>query len=139
MSVTPITFLAVEDDDVDLMALKRALSEIGLANPVKHVVDGKEALDFLVEESKTKNVPEEYILFLDLNMPRMNGHEFLAAVRENPKLSDLRVLVVTTSDTDNDIVGAYSQSIEAYLLKSDLKESLREAIGEATSKWMLVS
>ena len=139
MSVDPITFLAIEDDDVDMMALRRALSDIGLQNEVHHEVDGKAALDYLEARSTECVVGERFIVFLDLNMPRMNGHEFLEAIRGDDRYSGLRIFVLTTSDTDADIVGAYSQSVEAYLLKSDLKESLREAIGETTGKWLIVS
>jgi len=106
-------FLLVEDDRIDAMAVRRALREIGSANPLDHVTDGEQALDFLRDP---KN-PRPGLILLDLNMPRMNGLEFLAAVKTDPKLKMIPVVVLTTSRSDSDLLGSFGQGVAGYMLK----------------------
>jgi len=137
--MTPITFLVVEDDDVDMMSIQRAFKEIGIVNPIKRAVDGQEAWDIVSEASQDKTAEHEFIILLDLNMPRMNGLEFLDKFSANQDFAKTSIFVLTTSDTDDDIIGAHKHGISGYLLKSDLVDSMREAITGLERNWMLVS
>jgi len=137
--MTPITFLVVEDDDVDMMSIERALKEIGIVNPIKRAVDGQEAWDIVTEASQDKSTEHEFIILLDLNMPRMNGLEFLDKYFANPDFPKTSIFVLTTSDADGDIIGAHEHGISGYLLKSDLVDSVREAITGLERKWMLIA
>jgi len=136
--MTPLTLLAVEDDDVDLMSLKRALKEIRLVNPVIRAVDGVEAWNhfFDAEDKPLDEFPD--IILLDLNMPRMNGHDFLKKFHSVENRPACKIFVMTTSDSDQDIVDAHQYEIAGYLLKSDLVESLREALDELNHSWALI-
>lgn len=132
----PITFLVVEDDDVDLMSIKRVLRRLRVRNPVAHARDGMFALEML--HGKKADIPGHppieptleppYLILLDLNMPRLNGLEFLQAIRKDPRTATTAVFVLTTSETDQDILGAHAHDINGYIFKSDLEESLGEAL-----------
>jgi len=137
--MTPLTILAVEDDDVDLMSLQRALREIRLVNPVKRAIDGVEAWDHFFDDGDKPREDCADIVLLDLNMPRMSGHDFLKKFHEIDNRPACKIFVMTTSDSDQDIVGAHQYDIAGYLLKSDLVESLREALEDLEQKWALIA
>ena len=135
----PLRILAIEDDEVDLMSLKRALREIKLVNPVEHAVDGVEGWSRLFDENDKPRESYPDIVLLDLNMPRMGGHAFLTKLHEANERPDCKIFVMTTSDSDQDILDAHKFGIEGYLLKSDLVGSLREALEDLDLKWALMA
>lgn len=134
----PITFVVVEDDDVDMMSIKRALKGLNLKNPIIRAKDGLAALELLHGSDAQPAMESPYIILLDLNMPRMNGLDFLAALRKNPMTEMARVFVLTTSETDQDILNAHTHNIMGYIFKSDLLGSLGEAIDSLENSWMLL-
>lgn len=105
--------LLVEDDQVDAMTVKRALKEIKVTNPVKVAGNGEEALDFL----KDKGNDKPNIILLDLNMPKMNGIEFLKVVKNDEDMRKIPVVVLTTSREDQDRVESFSLSVAGYMVK----------------------
>lgn len=114
-------FLIAEDDEVDILALKRILIEIDqdIAFSIAH--DGNEALAKLRENAARGKEKERMIVLLDLNMPRMNGHEFLAELRKDPDLKDTVVFVLSTSTDPRDIGGSYEQHVAGYIPKDKLE------------------
>jgi CheY-like chemotaxis protein len=106
--------LLVEDDVVDMMSVKRALRELKIPNPLYHVENGEEALAWL---NDTKN-PRPAIILLDLNMPRMNGHEFLAIIKSDAELRRIPVIVLTTSQAEADKVQSYDRGVAGYMIKT---------------------
>jgi CheY-like chemotaxis protein len=106
--------LLVEDDVVDMMSVKRALRELKVPNPLFHVENGEEALAWL----RDKKNPKPAIILLDLNMPRMNGHEFLAIVKKDEELRRIPVIVLTTSQAEVDKVQSYDQGVAGYMIKT---------------------
>ncbi len=136
--MTPLNILIVEDDDVDMMSVERAFNDLHLCNPLTRATDGQEAWDKLMtpEDSVGDDCPD--IILLDLNMPRMGGAEFLKKLSDLDIRLDSEIFVLTTSDSDQDIINAHKYPISGYLLKSDLVEGLREAIGDLDKQWMLV-
>ncbi|WP_017930125.1 response regulator [Robiginitomaculum antarcticum] len=137
--MSPFTFLVIEDDDVDFMSVQRAFKRIGIANPIKRAVDGVEALELLRDPANKGIFGDKLIILLDLNMPRMSGHEFLDAYSISKNVPVANIFVMTTSDSDQDIIDAHRHDIAGYLLKSDLIESLREALDGLRHKWVLVA
>jgi CheY-like chemotaxis protein len=135
----PLAILAVEDDDIDLMSLQRALRELRLVNPLVRAVDGVEAWEHFFDADGKSRTDCADIVLLDLNMPRMSGHEFLKKFHETDSRPDCKIFVMTTSDTDQDIVDAHKYDIEGYLLKSDIVESLREALVDLDQTWALIA
>jgi len=128
MSDTPITILLVEDDDVDVRVVLRAFEKERISNPVVVAHDGIEALARLRGQDGHPVISGPVLIVLDLNMPRMDGHEFLAEIRNDPKLAQLLVFVLTTSDDESDRQAAYSKNVAGYLVKSDAGRDLMKHI-----------
>lgn len=116
--------LIVDDDQTDVMALQRALRDLVQENEIEVETfnDGEEILERL---EKTKlaegqdDFPIPFIMFLDLNMPRVDGFEVLETLRKDPKLKSIVVFVLSTSNNPQDISKAYQKSIAGYLVKSE--------------------
>ncbi len=105
--------LLVEDDRVDAMTVKRALKEINVTNPLHLARNGVEALDFLRDDAK----PRPAIILLDLNMPKMNGVEFLNVVKQDDVLKRIPVIVLTTSREDQDRIDSFNLGVAGYMIK----------------------
>jgi CheY-like chemotaxis protein len=109
--INPI--LLVEDDRVDAMTIKRALRDIKVTNRLDLAGNGEEALNHLFDPAN--EIPS--IILLDLNMPRMNGIEFLRVVKQDPALKRIPVIVLTTSQEDQDKVNSFNLGVAGYMLK----------------------
>lgn len=133
-----IHILLVEDDEIDAEAIMRGFRAQRIANPFTVVSDGMEALAALRGENGSPPIPRPFLILLDINMPRMNGIEFLNALREDPQLRKSIVFVLTTSDRDEDIVAAYDKHIAGYLLKSHAGRDFVNLITMLDSYWRIV-
>jgi CheY-like chemotaxis protein len=128
MTDTEVSILIVDDDEVDARAVERALRKQRIINPVYTAADGQEGLAMLRGEGGRAKVPRPYLILLDLNMPRMNGLQFLKELREDSTLTDSIVFVLTTSQADEDKAAAYGQHIAGYLQKPDSGTGLLQAV-----------
>ncbi len=118
MSNKQIHILHIEDDSVDKMVVERVLRKMDTVATVHHAANGEEALDKLRgENGQTRLSPFPQIILSDINMPKMNGIEFLKELREDEKLKHLCVYMVTTSNDEADIAGAYAYNVAGYILK----------------------
>lgn len=115
---TSLHVLLVEDDDVAAESVMRSLQRAGITCPVTWAEDGQAALDVLRGRIPERRAPRPRLILLDLNMPRMNGFEFLEAVRADPKLKDEVIFVLTTSSADTDRSRAYNENVAGYMVKS---------------------
>ena len=129
------TIVLVDDDDVDVVGVKRALKKLGIVNPVIRAHDGIEALDILRRE-EVYSCP--YLILLDLNMPRMNGLQFLEALRRDPQLCHSLVFVLTTSSADEDIVAAYKKHVAGYIVKSAAEDEFTRLIKTLGEYWRFI-
>ncbi|PSB05236.1 response regulator [Merismopedia glauca] len=111
--------LLVEDDEVDIMNVKRAFKRGNIDHPLYIANNGFEALQMLLgTSSKISQIPlNRRLILLDLNMPKMGGIEFLRQLRANSHLKSIPVVVLTTSNQDRDLVEAYELNVAGYLLK----------------------
>ena len=132
--VKTVSILLVEDDDIDAIGIQRSLKSLNLLNPIHRTRDGLEALEAL----RNDTVERPFIVLLDLNMPRMNGLEFLSAVRSDARLSDIVVFVLTTSQLDEEISAAYQKNIAGYIVKSSPKQDYKQLIRFLENYWNLV-
>jgi CheY-like chemotaxis protein len=105
--------LLVEDDQVDAMTVKRAFSDLKVTNPLIHKLNGEEALEYLGGEGN----PKPCVILLDLNMPKMNGIEFLKIAKADDLLKEIPVVVLTTSKSDEDRVETFGLSVAGYMIK----------------------
>ena len=133
-----VNILLVEDDQVDVMAVKRALKELKIANPLHRAADGIDALEMLRGENGKKKLPHPYIVLLDLNMPRMNGLEFLDELRRDRELQRSIVFVMTTSAAEEDRVRAYDKCISGYMLKHSAAHSFLDAVTMLEHYWRVI-
>ena len=113
-----LNILLVEDDDVAAESVIRGLSRSGVNAPVVWAEDGEVALRVLRGADPERKAPRPRVVLLDLNMPRMNGFEFLQHARADPVLRDEVVFVLTTSDADADRMRAYHENVAGYMVKS---------------------
>lgn len=114
MNKKAVTFLLIEDDDVDAMTIERAFKKLDIRNKLIRAWDGVEALEIL----ENGMVPSPFIILLDLQMPRMRGLEFLGNIRRNPKYANSVVFVLTTSKAEEDMLLSYKHNIAGYFIKS---------------------
>ncbi|QDT10869.1 response regulator [Planctomycetes bacterium K23_9] len=133
-----VNILLVEDDEIDAEAVMRAMHNQRIANPIVVARDGIEALQHLRGEAGKVPLDQPFIILLDLNMPRMNGIEFLQEMRGDPVLKGCIVFVLTTSDADRDKVAAYDQQIAGYMVKSQAGEDFLNLIDIIDMYWRYV-
>ncbi len=134
-----INILLVEDDQVDIMNVRRAFIKSNITNPLYIAGNGIEALKLLRDEDAMPAlVPKERrLILLDLNMPKMNGLEFLQQLRRDPNLCRIPVIVLTTSDEDKDKVEAYQLNVAGYILKPVTFSKFAEVIATLNKYWAL--
>ena len=130
-----LNILLVDDDEIDVMTVKRAFSKANIANKLFIATDGIEALELL----RSDGVPaERRLMLLDLNMPRMSGIELLREIRADPALQALTVIVLTTSNEDRDRVEAYRLNVAGYLLKPVTFHAFAEVMVTLNKYWTLM-
>lgn len=139
MEAKSINILLVEDDEVDVMNVKRAFKKSQITNPLYVAGNGLEALEMLrSKDGKTPIVPSKRrLILLDLNMPKMNGLEFLQTLRNDPELASIPVIVLTTSDEDRDKIEAYNLNVAGYILKPVTFANFVTTVDTLNKYWML--
>ena len=134
-----MNILLVEDDEVDVMNVQRAFKKNNITNPLFFASNGLEALSILRGSNAEKFIPQERrIILLDLNMPKMNGIEFLRVLRADDQLQSIPVIVLTTSNEDKDKVEAYKLNVAGYILKPVTFSSFVETVATMNKYWSLV-
>jgi CheY-like chemotaxis protein len=114
----PINIVLVEDDDGDAKAVERAFRKSKIANPIVRAVDGIDALDILKGTNGKPKAAAPYLLLVDLNMARMNGLEFVRAVREDEVLHQSIAFILTTPKREEDKLAAYNLNVAGYIVKA---------------------
>ncbi len=125
--------LLVEDDFVDAKAIKRAFDELKIHNKLVHVTDGEEALNYL-RNSRNK---KPCVILLDLNMPKMNGTEFLNAIKPDENLKQIPVVVLTVSSQEQDVVKSFNLGVAGYIIKPTSYEGFVEKLKTFQLYWSL--
>jgi CheY-like chemotaxis protein len=130
-----LNILLVEDDEVDVMNVQRAFKKNNIANPLFLAGNGLEALELL----RGGAIPRDRrIILLDLNMPKMNGIEFLRELRKDPELGSTPVIVLTTSNDERDRIEAYNLNVAGYILKPVTFTNFCEVMAALNKYWALV-
>lgn len=132
-----LQILLVDDDDVDVMNVQRAFKKNNIINPLYVASNGLEALDLLRGNGVPPIPSERRLILLDLNMPKMNGLEFLREIRADPELHLLSVIVLTTSDDERDKVEAYNLNVAGYILKPVTFSAFVETMATLNKYWAI--
>lgn len=130
-----LNILLVEDDQVDIMNVKRAFDKNRITNPLYVATNGLDALEMLRSNAVP---PDRRLILLDLNMPKMTGIEFLRALRADRELSATPVVVLTTSNDERDKIDAYNLNVAGYLLKPVTFINFVEVMAALNKYWTLV-
>jgi len=125
--------LLVEDDHVDVMTVKRALKDLNIQKPLVCAANGEEALEYLQNNDNSK----PYIILLDLNMPKMNGIEFLQFIKADEIMKKIPVVVLTTSSQHQDIDECYKFGVAGYIVKSVDYVEFTKTINTLNEYWTL--
>ncbi|WP_254511554.1 response regulator [Anatilimnocola floriformis] len=135
----PITILMADDDADDRQMTLEAFSESRLANDLRFVEDGAELMDYLCRRNKFSDPassPRPGLILLDLNMPKKDGREALREIKADPKLRNIRVVVMTTSKAEEDIVRTYDLGAESYVTKPVTFTSLVDVVRTLGKYWL---
>lgn len=136
---TPITILVADDDADDRLMIGEAFEEAMLKNPIAFVKDGVELLEYLRNENEytdTSAYPTPGIILLDLNMPRMDGRTALEEIRNDPVLRRVPVVVLTTSQAEEDILRTYDLGVNSFITKPVTFDGLVQVVQVLNRYWI---
>ena len=132
-----VSVLLIEDNDIDAEAIRRAFERLRINSPLVVATDGEMALDILRGENGHQQIEWPYIVLLDLNLPRMDGFEFLESIRNEPTLAGTIVFVLTTSDRELDKQRAYQFQVAGYIVKTKIEDGFLELATMIDSFWRM--
>ena len=133
-----IDILMVEDNPGDARLTREALKESKICNNLHHVIDGVEAMAFLRKEGPYKDAPTPDIIFLDLNLPRKDGRQVLAELKVIPRLKHIPVVVLTTSEAEQDVAKSYELHANCYITKPVDLDKFVEIIHGIENFWLSI-
>ena len=140
MSIAPrkklYEILVVEDNPGDARLLQEALNEGSIRNSMNVVEDGEQALLYLNQLGKFCQAPRPDLIFLDLNLPRKDGREVLAEIKADTKLKQIPIVILTTSDAEQDVIRAYNLHANCYVRKPVDLEAFFSTVKACQSYWL---
>lgn len=125
--------LLAEDDEVDVMSIQRAFKEINITNPLVVTTNGEDVLEYL----KNPDNPVPCIILLDIKMPKMNGIEVLAVLKNDPATRKIPVVMLTTSDDEKDRIASFNHSVAGYMIKPVDRKKFIDIIKTIDMYWTL--
>lgn len=139
MRSQPVEILLVEDNEDDIVLAREAFAEARLVNVINTVRDGEEALAYLRREGKYKVARSPGLILLDINMPKKNGFEVLEAMKADPTLRAVPVIMLTTSEREEDVVRSYADGACSYIRKPVDLDQFVGVVKQFELYWTLVS
>ncbi|MBI3355932.1 MAG: response regulator [Nitrospirae bacterium] len=139
MMSEPLELLLVEDNEDDIILVEEAFAEAKLMNVIFTVRDGDEALAYLRQEGLYKHMRRPGLVLLDINMPKKSGFEVLQAMKADPRLQLMPVIILTTSDREDDVVRSYADGASSYIRKPISLAQFAEAVKGFEVYWTMVS
>jgi CheY-like chemotaxis protein len=139
MNTEPMEILLVEDNEDDILLEQEALADAKLINLLYVVRDGEEAIAYLRRQGKYKNAPMPGLILLDINMPKKNGFEVLYEIKADPSLMHIPVIMLTTSDSEADIVKSYAKGACSFITKPMDFDKFRDVVRQFALYWALVA
>ena len=138
MSLANANILLLDDDKIDVMAIKRSFMALNITNPVVEAQNGIEAFEHLRGLNGRTKIALPCLILLDLNMPRMGGIEFLGELRRDPELRRILVFITTTSDAARDRNLAYDFNVAGYILKHRANDSFHASMATLANYWEMI-
>ncbi len=138
-SMRPFNILLVEDNAGDIRLVKEGLKEGKLYHNLHVVEDGEKAMEFLRQEAEFSGAPRPDIVLLDLNLPRKDGREVLAEIKNDMKLKNIPIIVLTTSDAEQDITKTYEHHANCYVTKPVDFEQFNRVIAAIEKFWFTIA
>jgi two-component system, response regulator len=135
METSQVEILLVEDNANDAELTMRALRKRNLGNKIYHVIDGEQALEYLLDP----NVPKMKLILLDIKLPKVDGIEVLKAIRGHEKLKKTPVVMLTSSNEDRDVIESYNLGVNSYIVKPVEFDKFTEAVSEIGLYWMILN
>ena len=135
---TPVEILLVEDNPGDAVLTREAFKNSKLLNAMHHVEDGVEAMAFLRQEGPYANRPRPDLVLLDLNLPRMDGREVLSAIKQDEQLKHIPVIILTTSNEEQDVLKAYHLHANCFIPKPLSLDRFFEVVRSIENFWLTV-
>ena len=135
ITTPPFDILLLEDEPADAGLVRLAIKENKLFCQLHHVLDGIEGLAFLRQQGDYANAPRPDLILLDMNMPRLNGQEFLSILKADPLLKSIPVVMLTTSDAERDVLASYQLGASGYITKPVDIEQFIDAIKQLDNYW----
>jgi len=139
--MVPVPILMADDDEDDRMLTREALEESRLANPLYFVEDGQQLMDYLKRRGRfadRRAFPDPGLILLDLNMPNKDGRETLLEIKADPVLRQIPIIVLTTSNTESDVLKSYNLGASSYITKPVEFEKLVEVIRSLGNYWFSI-
>ncbi|MGZ4904801.1 MAG: response regulator [Halobacteriota archaeon] len=115
--VKPVEILLIEDNPVDIRMTQEAFKDYRVANNLHSVTDGEAGMDFIYQRGEYKDAPRPDLILLDLNLPKKDGRAILDEVKADPKLRAIPIVILTTSELDEDMMGSYCHNANAFITK----------------------
>jgi len=135
----PVHILLVEDNDDDIVLIQESMAGARLVNVMHVVHDGEEAMRYLRRESEYQDAKPPGMILLDINMPKKNGFEVLREVKADPGLCHIPVVILTTSDREEDIVRSYTDGACSFITKPVNFDKLKKVCERFSMYWALVA
>ncbi len=133
-----IHILLVEDNEGDIVLTLDALSDGRIQNEVSVVRDGWQAINFLEKKENYKNAKTPDLILLDINLPKLSGHEVLAKIKTNPQIQHIPVIMLTTSSSDTDISKSYHNHVNCFITKPIESQKFLEVIATIEDFWISI-
>lgn len=137
-AVVPIEILLVEDSETDALLAREALAESKVLNNLHTVTDGEQAMSFLRRLPPHEDAPRPDLILLDLNLPRKDGREVLAEIKSDDDLRHIPVVILTTSEEEADVLGAYELHANCYIVKPVNFARFSEVVRSINDFWFAV-
>lgn len=136
MSAATAAVLLVEDNPGDVLLTRRAFAQSSLLDTLHVAKDGEEALDYLYRRGTHGDAVRPDLILLDINLPKVDGHEVLAQVKADPDLRQIPVVMLTSSDREQDVARSYDQHANSYVTKPESANGLRDALACIEAYWL---
>lgn len=134
----PIDILLVEDNEGDIVLTTEALEDGKITNTISVVKDGWEAVQYLEKKGEYAHKTTPDLILLDINMPKMNGHEVLKEIKSNPEIKHIPVIMLTTSSSDLDVMKSYQSHANCYITKPVDVNDFLEVIATIENFWISI-